>query len=83
VSDRCDNVINLDEWRARRTPPDHPAPSAAPQLRLVDRTTEPAFTLDTFMTRARVVMAEMGQPALQLVSAPVIPLPVSAPAQAG
>lgn len=80
-----ENVVSLDEWRARRLPPE-PPPPAAPRLRLVDPE-EPnrhaPFTLEAFLARARVIVAETGSPGLRLVSAPVIELPTQAPAQAG
>lgn len=85
MTSATENVVSLDEWRARRSPPEPPTP-AAPRLRLVDPA-EPGghapFTLETFLARARVIVAETRSPGLQLVSAPVIALPGQAPARAG
>ena len=62
-------IISLDEWRSRRFLPDDDPP-AAPRLRVVGED-EPesgsAFTLDAFLTRARVVLAEHDRPPLHLV----------------
>src|SRR5690349_24881279 len=71
----CAQVISLDEWRSRRFLPDDDPP-AAPRLRVVGEN-EPesgsAFTLDTFVARARVVLAERDRPPLHLVGGHRIP----------
>lgn len=65
----CAEIISLDEWRSRRfMPDDHPP--AAPRLRVVgedDQDSGSVFTLDTFLARARVVLAEHDRPPLHLV----------------
>jgi hypothetical protein len=63
-------IISLDEWRHRHRLPDDDPP-AAPRLRVVgvdEAEGGTVFTLDAFLARARVVMAERERPALHLVS---------------
>jgi hypothetical protein len=65
----CAQIISLDEWRSRRLLPDDDPP-VAPQLRVVGED-EPVsgsgFTLDAFLARARVVLAEHDRAPLHLV----------------
>jgi hypothetical protein len=63
------DIINLDEWRTRHHMPDDDPP-AAPRLRVVgadEAEGGTVFTLDAFLARARVVMAERNRPPLHLV----------------
>jgi hypothetical protein len=55
-------IISLDERRARYQPIED-GPYRAPMLRLVgaDEPTAQVFTLEVFLTRARVVMAQPEQ----------------------
>jgi hypothetical protein len=65
----CAQIISLDEWRSRRFLPDDDPP-AAPRLHVVgadDPESASVFTLDAFLARARVVLAEHDRPPLHLV----------------
>jgi hypothetical protein len=65
----CAQIISLDEWRSRRFLPDDDPP-AAPRLQVVgedDPESGSVFTLDAFLARARVVLAEHDRPPLHLV----------------
>ena len=63
----CAQIISLDEWRSRRFLPDDDPP-AAPRLRVVGQDESGSvFTLDAFLARARVILAEHDRPPLHLV----------------
>jgi uncharacterized protein (DUF1778 family) len=65
----CARIISLDEWRSRRFLPDDDPP-ATPRLRVVGEDEQESgsdFTLDAFLARARVVLAEHDRPPLHLV----------------
>ncbi|HEU0194605.1 MAG TPA: hypothetical protein VFQ71_10425 [Gaiellales bacterium] len=68
-----DNVIRLDDRRPPRPEPDPPAaPLGRPRhLRLVDGSAAPVFDLETFLGRARIVMAETPSTG---IGATVVPL---------
>jgi hypothetical protein len=61
-------IISLAEWRERHRGPEDDPP-VAPRLRLVGAEDEAGtvFTLDRFLDRARIVMAESEHATLHLV----------------